>query len=492
MWPLTLAEIAARIGAAAPPVETAARPIRGLQWWSEPARADGLVVAYPMPDVDTHAVIAERLAEGQGAAIVRADWLRGASLAPEVAAACLPVEDPFVAMRALAARARRGFVGPVVAVGGSAGKTTTKEMIAAALGGPGRRVVRSPGNNNGWIGVSYTLLLADHAREAPPDAVVVEIGIDAPGAMARHAEQVAPDLAVLTALGEEHLRGFGSARVAADEEARLFDRAAARVWLLDDPEIAERAGAARPEDVLVSSRAETLAGARARTLAFAIAPGEGPLEHRVRYTWRDGGRVIEGEILAPAPGRHNATNSALAVAAALALGRSPDAIAAGLAAFVAPDAREGGRSRRAAIGDGLLLDDAYNACPGSVRAALAMLADASLGARPRVAVLADMLDLGEASATLHEGLADAARAIPDLHLVLVGEAMRALYEVLLADEPRAAIALAHVPTPEPDRVMAALAACEAPLAGAAVLVKGSRGNRLERVVARIEAAMRSE
>ncbi|MBL8611203.1 MAG: hypothetical protein JNL38_27920 [Myxococcales bacterium] len=443
-----------------------------------------------MPGVDVGAVLEARLAEGQGLCVVKASWLAAARLSGDARERCLAVADPLAAMRVVAARFRRAAAGPVIAVGGANGKTTTKEMIAACLSGPGRVVARTPGNNNGWVGVAYTLLLREHAAARPPDAVVVEIGVDEPGAMAPHAALVAPDLAVLSSLGAEHLAGFGTVERAAEEEMILFAHARRRVWNLADADVASRA-AVRPGDVVVApglSRHEPSPGASLLSYDVVAAAGA-PLAFTIRWRFVEDGRALEGEAPVPVVGRHNAGNAALALATALACGRSAEDAARGLASLPSPGAGTGGRSRLVVAPSGaLVLDDAYNASPASTRAALAMITDPSLGERPRLAVLGDMLDLGDASAAEHLALASELAAARGLHLRLYGDAMRGLFDRLVDDDLGELASLAHAPSTADPRVLLEGIAPGPPLGAAAILVKGSRGNGLERVVEALAAA----
>jgi UDP-N-acetylmuramoyl-L-alanyl-D-glutamate--2,6-diaminopimelate ligase len=336
------------------------------------------------------------------------------------------VDDTLVAARKLAAFFRKRFPFPVIAVGGSNGKTTTKDLIAAALG---PRAAKTPETMNGWTGIPFTLL--DRSLSRDTTALVVEVGIDAVGAMKEHAALVDPDVSVLTMIGPEHLAGLGDLDTVAREELLLFTPRARRVVNMSDARLAP---AARDGDVRV----------------------EGWMRLELGPYWT--GIEWSGEFEVPLAGAHNASNLALAVAVARSLGRSDDEIRAGLAAFEPPSMRC--QIHRLAT-DTILIDDAYNASPPSMAAACALL-DA-WPSRKRILVLGDMLDLGAASEAAHAALVPVLEKMKDARIYLDGEAMAAVHRALPGS-------VHGVETIDDIR-------------GAVVLVKGSRGMHLERVVA---------
>ncbi|MBX3232853.1 MAG: UDP-N-acetylmuramyl-tripeptide synthetase [Labilithrix sp.] len=439
MWPLHASAVAEACG-----VETSAElEIHGVTAGEREPRGDELFVSLKEDDWDGHADVDRALAAGVPLALV-SDRARGDST--------LLVPDTRVAVRALAARFRRGFTFPVVAVGGSNGKTTTKDLVAAALTGGGRRVTKTSETQNGWTGIPFTLLDRAHRRAAPPDALVVEVGIDAPGAMADHARVVDPDLALLTMIGPEHLAGLGDLEGVAREELSLLEGTTRgpRVLNMQDARIAEWAGA-RPDDVRVGPGGD---------LAWRDV-STSPLVTAIEATWRGG---WTRRFAVPLAGAHNAANLALAVAAAAALGRSGEEIAAGLAGFVAPEMRC--QVHRLA-NDCVLIDDAYNASPPSMAAALALLRAPAWAERPLVVVLGDMLDLGAASGEHHRALiAPLAALVAErgARVYFAGEAMQALL-------------------PEVTGARMLPAELDLDVAGSVTLVKGSRGMKLEGVVA---------
>jgi UDP-N-acetylmuramoyl-L-alanyl-D-glutamate--2,6-diaminopimelate ligase len=440
MWPLSGRAIAEACGADAPADEIA---IAAVNVGEDAVRADEIFVALREDGHDGHAWVEAALRDGAGLALVAEDWPGRLTLAPELRARCLVASDTTSALRRIAGVLRRGFSFPIVAVAGANGKTTTKEMIAALLG-----ATKTHETMNGWTGIPLTLLMRAHARDAPPSALVVEIGIDAIGAMAEHAALVDPDVAVITSLGAEHLAGLRDEATAAREELALFEAAprARRVYNLGDATIRDALHRLPPRDgdILVVPSGERREGS---VLSYEVS------QHSLTLSWA--GR--SATLRVPMPGRHNAENLAVAFAAALALGRAPDALVANLAAFTPPTMR---CETRELENGTTLIDDAYNANPSSMLAALDLLE--AHRDRPRVAILGDMLDLGEASERLHLALVPRLRGID---VRLVGDAMGVVGKALGE--------LASVSDPIPE--------------GAVVLVKGSRGMHLEQTVAEIEA-----
>ena len=393
---------------------------------------------------DGHRFLEQLPALGGQGAVVSLDWT-----------APLPsgllhwrVDDTLAAYQQLALLHRRQLGLPLVAVTGSAGKTTTRELIRAVLA-PLGAIQASDGNNNNDIGVPLTVLGAgsDHA------ALVIEMGMRGPGEIARLSRCTEPDVAVITNIGTAHIGRLGSREAIATAKCEitaalhpqgvvvipagdpLLEQALAAVWqgrvlrvrLEDDPDItADLIGAVRNDRLLLD----------------------------------------QASIPLPLDGRHNARNLLLALAVGSHLGVDP-ASAAQLQVNI-----PGGRNRRLQQGGLTLLDETYNASPEAVLAALDLLAD-----QPgrRFAVLGTMLELGDRSIELHQQVAARAAALKLDGVVLVdgGDEGQAMANVASGLDR-----LALVATPE---------AAAAPLgqwlqAGDVVLLKASRGVALERLI----------
>lgn len=420
-----------------------------------------LFVALRGERFDAHDYLADAVAKGAAAAVVSSGWAAGHA-APLPA---LVVQDPLAALGALARHHRRRFHVPVVGVTGSNGKTTTREMIAAILGTRGK-VLATTGNLNNEIGVPLTLLGLDGSH----DAAVIEMGMNHAGEIARLAAMTEPQLGVVTMAGTAHIENLGSQDAIADAKAELYEgvhEGGLVVANADDPRMLARArrshrrvltfadGAGKDADVVV--------------LEVAQAPGDEGL----RFTLGIGNR----EVAVHMPGMigaHNARNAAAAACAAIALGCSDGEIARGLAA-VRPVGR---RLRLERLPSGTqLVDDCYNANPGSMTAALEVLsglARASAAGRA-VAVLGDMLELGALEGEAHRALgAEAARAGVAV-LAAFGPRSRAT-----AEGARAAGLPEVFHTEDVDELVRYVKGRLAP--ADVLLVKASRGMKLERLV----------
>ena len=286
------------------------------------------------------------------------------------------VPDTLVALGQLASVWRRAWGGPVVMVAGSNGKTTTKDIIRAALGRT-MTVHATTGNLNNRIGVPLTLL----AIPAGCEIAVVEAGTNLPGEVATLRAIIDPDISVVTSIGEEHLEGLGDLEGVLREEAAAFDGVRIAITPAAQPEIAsvarDRAG-----EVITAG----LDDGDVRPDAWSITPdGQGTLTF---------GTV---QLRPPLRGLHNLRNTMLAIAVARSCGISDEAAAAGIESMPLPRMRTSWEQ----IGRATLINDAYNANPGSTRAAIELLKQVGSG-RQRVLVLGTMRELGDASDRCHD------------------------------------------------------------------------------------------
>lgn len=360
------------------------------------------------------------------------------------------VSDTWQALRDLGRVARRRFVGPVVALTGSSGKTTTRTLVALALS-PLGDVHQTAENTNHEPGVPLTLLeCPEHAH-----AQVIELGAHLPGGIERLARTVEPDVRLLLDIGPAHLATLGDLDGVAREKGAIF--ATARpgdtcVVNLDDPRVA-----ALP--VPAGARRVTFGHDGDVALVDAVLD---PVALATTARWR----TPTGEVSArlPSPARFVADDAAAALAVAWICGVELSAAAAAMERYVPL----GGRLRVRTVAPGVtVLDDTYNANPRSLAAALRLLA--SLPGR-RAAVIGDMLELGPDEARFHEEIVALAVALDLELLVLVGPRMAAARQIApnvrVFDAPGEAVAL--------------LRSWVGP--GDHVLVKGSRGVRMERVL----------
>ncbi len=369
----------------------------------------------------------------------------------------LVVDDTLAALNRLGAFARSRFPGRVAAITGSVGKTTTKEMLRAVLAPQGRTHASAASYNNHW-GVPLTL------ARLPPDAVwcVIEIGMNHAGEIEPLASLVQPHVAVITAIAPVHIGNLGNLDAIAEEKLRILrglQPQGIAVVTADAPSL--RAG-------LLTSGAQVILFGRALDAQARL------LDAVLDFAGSDVHALVAGQELRfrlPVAGLHMAMNAVAALAAAAALGADPVAGAAALQGFSAVT----GRGAREKIvlegGEALLLDESYNASATSIRAALAVLK--LQPAKRRIAVLGDMLELGDLGRGEHAGLADAVSGSADL-VFACGPLMRWLFDALPAD-----LRGAHVETSTELAPM--VAATVAP--GDAVLIKGSLGSRMQIIVA---------
>jgi UDP-N-acetylmuramoyl-tripeptide--D-alanyl-D-alanine ligase len=402
--------------------------------------------------LDGHVFLAEAAGRGASCFVVHS--------LPDDIPANVPlvlVEETTRALGRLAAAHRARFSFPVVAVTGSNGKTSTKELIAGVLATRWEILKPEASFNNQW-GLPLTLLRLGPEHQA----AVLEIGTNQRGEIAYLAGLADPTVAVVTTVASVHTEFLGSVEGVREEKAALVRavKAGGAVALnADDPRVASMA-------------AETAA----RVITYGRhAPAEvrsvGPVhddEHGLRFTLDVRGR--QQPVTLAFAGGHNVTNALAAAAVGVALDFSLEEIAAGLA-VARPVA---GRCVWRRAGEVAILDDTYNASPPSLRAALDTLAAHRRGRRA-VVVLADMLELGAESDAAHREAGRQVAALPADEFVGVGRA--AALAVTAARE--AGLAEAHSTMTFEDTV-ALLLKRLAP--GDVVLVKGSRGMRMERVV----------
>lgn len=366
----------------------------------------------------------------------------------------LVVADTLVALQDYATAWRREFDLPVVAVTGSNGKTTTKQMLAAvfALRGP---VLATAGNLNNHIGVPLTLL----SLRAAHRTAVIEMGASHAGEIALLTRLARPDVGVITQAGDAHLEGFGSREGVARAKGELFaglgqgiavinaDDAYAPLWR----ELAATAS-------IITFGVGVHADVGARNIEPLAAAGGTRFE-----LCAVGGRQT---VVLPLPGRHNVSNALAAAACAVALGIDLCDIAAGLAQV---QSAQGRVTWKTTPQGARLLDDSYNANPTSLRAGMELLAGLP---GQRWLVLGDMAELGDDAVRLHAEAGATARRLGLDRLYAVGrlaaEAARAFGSGGMACADHAALAAALQPELNKN---------------VALLVKGSRSARMERVVA---------
>lgn len=439
------------------------RDVGGFSIDTRTLQAGDLFIAIRGDRFDGNAYVGEAVRKGAVGALVS-----DRALAGEAAFASTPliaVADTIAALQRLANYVRRDSGTAVVAVTGSAGKSTTKEITADFLSAR-YRVFRNRGNLNNHIGLPLSLL----ELRAKPDIGVFELGMNHFGEISTLVKIAEPEVRVWTNVGPAHLEFFGTVEAIADAKAEILEGADKDALLV-----------ANADDDLVMRHAGDFAG-RVRT--FGV---ERPADVRalaVRDLGIDGTAALvrtpigEAEIRTPLPGTANLSNVLAATAVAIRFDVPLDDIVQ-RAAALKPVARRGEITR---TGTMTIVDDSYNSNPTALSRALAMVAGDSRYPR-RIAVLGEMLELGEAGASLHRASGEEAARAGLIALVTVGGAN--------ARELAAGAIAAGMPAGSVHYVenssQAADVAATLVRPGDLVLVKGSRGIRTEVVVDRLKA-----
>ncbi|ACG75034.1 UDP-N-acetylmuramoylalanyl-D-glutamyl-2,6-diaminopimelate/D-alanyl-D-alanyl ligase [Anaeromyxobacter sp. K] len=419
-----------------------------------------LFVALKGERFDAHDHLEAAAAAGAAALVVSEAWAAAHPAPPRPA---LAVADPLAALGAIARHHRCRFGIPVIGVTGSNGKTTTREMIAAILATRGP-VLKTEGNLNNEVGVPLTLFGLEDAHAT----AVIEMGMNHPGEIARLAAIAQPQVGVVTLAAPAHLEGLGTVDAVADAKAELYEGLPAggiAVVNADDARMLKRG-------VASGRRMLTFASGRGRRGDVVVLEVVSQSVEGLRFVLGVGNREVPVHIPGLV-GAHNARNAAAAACAAIAVGCTDREIAQGLAA-VRPVGR---RLRLERLPSGVqLVDDCYNANPASMSAALDVLRDlaAAPGARA-FAVLGDMLELGAFEAEAHRALGAEAAAAGVAVLAAFGPRARATAEAA------GAAGLAETfHTEDLDRLVAFVRERLRPTD--VLLVKGSRGMKLERLV----------
>ena len=391
---------------------------------------------------DGHDYLADAVRDGASALVV--------SKPPKLDVLGVPifeVRDTLVALGALGRYWRRAWGKPIIGVAGSNGKTSTKDLIRAALS-QSYAIHATTGNLNNRIGVPLSLL----AITPEAEIAVIELGTSLPGEVAILRDIAEPDIALVTSIAEEHLEGLGDLAGVLREEAAVYEGVDVGIAPSAQPEIAESARG-KAKRVVVAGLDKNVDVSPTR---WEIGP--------------DGLGVIEidgATIKPPVRGVHNLRNAMLALAVARECGVTYEAAGAGIASMPQPKMRSAWEQ----VGDVTLINDAYNANPGSTRAAIELLKSTGTG-RQRVIVLGTMRELGAASQQCHADIAELALASGADIVAGIGEFAPALENRKDGDRV--------ITAPDVEELWPRL---QSRLQrNAIVLLKASRGVQLERLV----------
>ena len=462
---MSAAEIAAATGGRV----MSGNPAQRVERWSIDTRSlqpGDLFVAIRGDRFDGHAFVAAALAAGAAGAVVTA-----APVLPEAgkggpAPLLIEVADTTRALQDGAREIRRRAGAKVVAITGSAGKTTTKELAAAFLAAK-YSVFRNKGNLNNHIGLPLSLL----ELRTRPDVAVVELGMNHAGEIRTLIGIAEPDVRVWTNVGDAHLGFFDSADAIADAKGEILDQARPGDLLI-----------ANADDERIAARIRDFAG---RTVTFGLSAAAQVRGSDVEHLGLDGMAATvttprgEMRMRTPLLGTGNLLNLLAAAAVAIELGVPLPAIA-DRAASMAPAPHRGELLRLP--GGITLIDDSYNSSPAALKRSLETL-HAATGSARKIAVLGEMLELGAHAERLHQ---ECGRAAADAGLSLLiavgGDGAQ-----WLADSARRAgmaeSAVLYVPTSND----ASEIALRKVRPGDLILVKGSRGIRTDLVVDRLKA-----
>lgn len=429
--------------------------------------AGGLFFGLPGERVDGFDYAGAAMAAGAAAVVVAAG--RGRPSGCD-AGFVLTVDDPVAALGRLAQAVRARFRGRVVGVTGSNGKTTTKELVAAALG-PFGAVLRTPGNLNTEIGLPLVVLSATGHE----DYWVLEMAMRGPGEIRYLAQRTMPHVAVVTNIAAAHVGRLGSLAAVAAAKGEIFadlGRDGRAVIPADEPLLLPHVAHLAPSAIVrfAGIGGPTAGPSPVVRVLDALPCGADGMSARIAV---DRTPLL---VRIPLAGEHNVINAASALAVVHALGLPLGPAAAALADVRLP----AHRSHPVDVAGRVILDDCYNANPASMRAALATVKGAT---RARAfAILGDMLELGDESEQAHRALGADVAKTGIAGLAVVGDLGRHIAEGARASGMPADRVFVHV---DPAAAAADLVPLTRP--GDWILVKASRGARLERAVAALQA-----
>jgi UDP-N-acetylmuramoyl-tripeptide--D-alanyl-D-alanine ligase len=409
---------------------------------------------------DGHAFVEAALNAGAGLAVVA----RGKAGAMPKGAPLLLVDDVLAALNDLARASRARSSARIVAVTGSVGKTSTKEALRLVLSRQGETHAAAASYNNHW-GVPLTLALMPQSAQFG----VFEVGMNHAGEITPLVKLTRPHVAMITTIAPVHLEFFGTLDAIADAKAEIFlgvERGGAAVINADTPQFARLKSAAQAAGIDRIVSFGERADAAARVVKASLQADTSTVQAQIL------GHDVTYKL--GAPGRHVVDNSLGVLAAAHLVGADLALAALALADLRAPV----GRGQRMMIdvpgGAVLLIDESYNANPTSMRAALALLGQVPMqGLGRRIAVLGDMLELGLDGAKLHAALSDAVLENAIDLVYCAGPLMKSLWDALPSERRGGYAENSAALEPE---VLKAIIASDA------VMVKGSLGSRMGRIV----------
>src|SRR5436853_3278828 len=410
-----------------------------------------LFVALRGENFDGHKFVGATAKAGAAGAIVDLKWK---GRVPKKFA-IIRAQDSLLAYQNLAANYRKSLSTKVLAITGSNGKTSTKDFTASVLGRK-FRVTKTQGNFNNHVGLPRTILEATSQDEV----AVWEVGMNHPGEVAALARLAAPDVAIITNIGVAHIEFMGSLETIAAEKGALVEAVGAQGTVIlnaDDP---------FTKSIMLRARAKVIfAGTTAGTIRAGEISQSGS---GTDFTILEGAHRCRAQL--PVPGLHMVQNALLAVAAGRVFGLSLEDCAAGLVAAPLTKARLQIKEIRGVQ----FIDDSYNANPDSMKAALRTLVELDADGK-RIAVLAEMRELGSESERGHREVGETAAALKVDHLIAIGNVAATIAEAARRAGLQNSSTVAS--TAEAAELLGELAA-----PGDLILIKGSRLARTEQVI----------
>ncbi len=432
--------------------------IKGISIDSRNVKEGELFVALKGDRFDGHDFVPDAIKKGAWGALVERTTMEQKFLNLGGLKNILPVEDTLYALQEMAHLHRKKFMIPVVGITGSNGKTTTREMLASILKRKGP-VLKNEGNLNNHIGVPLTLLKMNDSHWVG----VIEMGMSAPGEIDTLTRLAMPTVGVITNIGPAHLEFFGTTDKVAQAKGELLDNLKS-----------EASAVLNADDAHFGILKKKFAG---RLITFSIANKADVTASNVRQEkeYSDMTITMEGvriNVRLRAVGIHNVYNALAATAAALAVGVTIDVVKFGLDDFL-PVA---GRSEVKKLDGRTVLADYYNANPASMEAAIKTLVSLKSGMKA-IAVIGDMLELGEMSAEAHREIGrTVARNKVDL-LITVGEQGTYVEKGALEAGMKEEQVLGAISHENAGRLLKQLTH-----PGDVILIKGSRGMKMEKIL----------
>ncbi len=420
---------------------------------------------------DSHEFIGEALERGAVAAVARRSRVEGDANLTRFSDRLLLVEDVIAALQQLAHKVYEAWARPIIGITGSAGKTTTKDLTAHVLATAGQRILKSERNYNNGLGLPLSVLqmVSDGRTPDGYDMAVLEMGMSSRGEIARLCRIAPPDIGVELLVAPVHLEYLGSLQAIADEKSDLIaNMKPSGVAVLN------------ADDELVIRMRDKHKG---RVVTFGleneadVTAVDIDASHFGQFSFNLRTPLGEAQAKLPMPGRHNLMNALAASAVATVLDIAPEEIARSLATAVAPHMR--GEVMDFVHGF-TMVDDSYNSNPRSLLSMVRTIAEGGAGGARRIVIAGEMLELGAEGAAMHR---DAGRSIADYGIdVLWG--VRGLARELTEAARDAGMKAENVKFFESAEEAASALEKEV-REGDLVLVKGSRGVRMDKVVAHL-------